>query len=104
LCKQQDRIRQLTDQLNSLPTGADERRITSAIVGRSWLFANMHRDNVVTDRQQRNLDAIENCAEHLLAIVNDFLDLADVRNSAQKLVKVGLLLRFEVDSPLNLPW
>ena len=33
----------------------------------------MHRDNVVTDRQQRNLDAIENCAEHLLAIVNNVL-------------------------------
>jgi signal transduction histidine kinase/DNA-binding response OmpR family regulator len=83
----------------------------------------LHRDKVVADRQQRNLDAIENCAQHLMGVINDVLDLARIESGNlevneeptdlhELLRGVADIIRsraeaknltFKVDFPLDLP-
>lgn len=40
----------------------------------------LRRDDVVVGLQKGNLDAIENCANHLLGVINDVLDLSKIES------------------------
>lgn len=82
----------------------------------------LRRDQLMTDRQRENLDAIESCGQHLLTLINDVLDISKIEagrmnvdigpTDLHKLIKEvydivmqraqskGLALRVELDPTL----
>lgn len=64
----------------------------NGILGFAQLMA-IDRDHVLADEQQRRLDGVQRSGQHLLALVNDVLDIARIEQSdlAQRLAPVNLM-------------
>ncbi|CAN5251889.1 hypothetical protein BH11PSE9_BH11PSE9_34430 [soil metagenome] len=64
----------------------------NGILGFAQLMA-IDRDHVLADEQQRCLDGVQRSGQHLLALVNDVLDIARIEQSdlAQRLAPVNLM-------------
>ncbi len=64
----------------------------NGILGFAQLMA-IDRDHVLADEQQRRLDGVQRSGQHLLALVNDVLDIARIEQSdlAQRLTPINLM-------------
>lgn len=61
----------------------------NAILGHSQI---MKRDNTLTQKQQKSIESIIKGGEHLLALINDILDMSKIEAGEVKLVRSSFLL------------